>query len=189
MKKIAALLVLAAVLAAGALPVFAREKDAPAFIEQKNAVYADLGYTLSGLALDGFGIGASYERALFSRFSALASFGYIGFSAPDLEFKGFDIGLGLRVYPLASALGKLYIQASGVFSPIVIKSGGGEARNNIFSAGLSLGWKFMFGAGVFLEPYAGYSFGFNKLKLPPGLGSTDYKVSGFNYGIGLGWAF
>jgi hypothetical protein len=46
MKKIAALLVLAAVLAGGALPVFARENDTSDLIKRKNAVYADLGYTL-----------------------------------------------------------------------------------------------------------------------------------------------
>jgi hypothetical protein len=177
------MVVLAIVFGGGLSSAFAQER------ERQNAVFVDLGYPIAGLLLGGFGIGAGYERAFLPQISVRGNVGYIGYSNSDLDFMGFDIGAGLRYYPLSSAVGKFYIEGGFVYSPILIKHKGEEAASNIFVIAASLGWKVIYKTGFFLEPYIGYKIGIGELNMPKGLSSVSYDPSGLAYGIGLGWAF
>jgi hypothetical protein len=172
----------------GLSSVYAQEQVKPK--EPKSAVYVDLGYLITGLTLGGFGLGLGYEHALLPRLSVRGAVSGIGYQADSsLTFLGFDIGAGVRYYPLGSAVAKFYLGGELAYSPISISYLDSEANSNIFSAALMAGWKIVFSNRFFMEPYIGYRAAMGELKLPSSIRSVSYNASGFMWGIGIGRTF
>jgi hypothetical protein len=157
--------------------------------QEKNALFVDLGYPLVGLIYGGFGIGGGYERALLPQVSVYGNAGYVGFTLEDLDYLGFDVSAGLRYYPMSNAVRGFYIGGLAGVSPITMSYSGDRTISFPVTVAGLVGWKGIVAGGFFWEPYVGYRWVFGEMKLPAGVGQTDYDLEGLTFGIGIGWAF
>jgi hypothetical protein len=166
--------------------VFAEEKN--------NAIFVDVGSTITGVIAGGFGFGLGYERGITDSFSAIVNASYVGFTIDgfphDTGFLGIAAGLGVRYYPLAvhNPVQGWFIDIGGALSHINIKHGE-EAVSNVFELRLLTGWKLVFGQGFFLEPGFRYTLAFGDVNMPIGSDLSADSLSGFALWLGMGWAF
>jgi hypothetical protein len=162
--------------------------------EQNNAIFVDLGSTITGVIGGGFGLGLGYERGISNSFSVMVNASYIGFTIKgfthDTEFLAIAAGLGIRCYPLAihNPVKGWFFDIGGAYSHINIKHGE-EAVSNLFELRLLTGWKVVFGQSFFLEPGFRYTHAFGDVNMPIGSDLSADSLSGFSMWFGMGWAF
>lgn len=139
----------------------------------KYALAIDVGPTVTGMILGGYGIGASYEMTFTDNLSAMINIGYFG-----AEFSMFSPGAEARWYFTGNAAGGLF--AGICFDYNFINYSGGSI--SFPGLGADFGYKFLSqeSRGIFLEPYLGYNYLFASSQSLP-LGALSIKF-GLKFG-------
>jgi hypothetical protein len=173
-----------------------RAEREPVLVSVSNALYIDMSYLVAALRAGGrgFGLGLGYERALTPLFALLVGGGGMGVklesrSGNILNYTGVDAYLHGRIYPMKSALGKLYLDAGAGYSYISMEYLGESARSHIGTVGGQVGFKFIFKWHFLIEPFVGYDYSFGTLYTPSALTMDPPKRGGLRYGLLVGAAF
>jgi hypothetical protein len=205
MKKIVFFTVLVAVVFA---PVFAQEKSFAS-----NAVTIDVGPTLAGFATSsaisqlasggsakgtGFGIGAQYERVLFTNFSVAGRFAFLSLGVKDgsdeIKLNSFSVEAHARWYPTGKTFfldGMAGIGTIGLDGKFQDDSFSSETFV-FFKPGAKLGWKVDFGnpGGFVFESALGWAWAIgDDLGPDANLFKSYIFVGGPKISFNLGWAF
>lgn len=165
--------------------------------KQKGVLFVDLGYTLSYLLADGFGIGAGWEQDIDKNWTWLINggIGLYGENYYSTKYEAFDLSgeFNVRYYLLGSALDKLFLNGGVGFTYYSWSYGSPYDKTYAWGAitvPLYAGWKVILGPGFVLELDIGYRLAFGIIK------PKDYydwgrspTMGGLLAGLRLGWAF
>ncbi|MDR2793297.1 MAG: hypothetical protein LBB61_06480 [Treponema sp.] len=148
----------------------------------------DLGYTLTGLTNNGWGLGVSYEQKIWDYLSVKGGFGHMTFltSREDVYCTSVHISLFTNYYPFRGGIDKLYI-GIGSGADFMNYFGDGElpdnSADNVIHITLILGWKFLVWKHVMIDVSGGYKF----IAVDAQNYKTilDYIHPGVHFGIGI----
>ncbi|MDR1216333.1 MAG: hypothetical protein LBK25_06600 [Treponema sp.] len=146
----------------------------------------DLGYSVTGLLNQGWGIGASYEKKLLNYLSVKGTMGHMTFltGIRDIYCTSVNISLFVNYYPFGNGLDKLYI-GLGSGGDFMHYFGSGEVPINAGDVLISLtprmGWKWTISTYCMVDISAGYKvvagddFSYRGIK--------DYTKTGPQFGL------
>jgi len=160
---------------------FAQEMKKPS---AQNAININVGTTVVGLVLGGFGIGAGYERALSHAVALRLNGDYMSIKVLNESYSIFDAILTARWYPENKALEGFFVEGGGGIWGVGVPTSLNLKQSNWIFPGVQLdvGYKWNFN-GFFFEPLIGYQLAFG------GIEGSTFRAGGFLIGINVGFAF
>lgn len=170
MKRIVLLVAMVVCIAVSA---YSQEK-----VVAKNAININLGTTVTGLIIGGWGIGGGYERALGDVVAIKLNGDYVSGNIFGTPISYWDAVASLRFYTEAKAVEGFVVDLGGGAFGLNI----GTYEGIIPFAQATLGYKWNFG-GFFFEPSIGYQLAFAEIA------GTSFRAGGIYIGLNFGPAF
>ena len=186
--KPARFLALLLVCAAGPLsPLFAQDRPAV-----KNTITVDINPELTAIyfnvsAVNGFGLGAGYERVLTRHVSLKVGFSAVYLSLYEVDFFTMDFRLSGRFYPLGTAPARWFVEAGAA----LLRYSSPYERGFMGSLGMAAGWKSIIAGHFSLEPFVGINvYTGDKFLMPFTMTAvSELIMPGFILGMNIGWSF
>ena len=125
---------------------------------------------------EGIGLGIMYERKVHQYLSVV---GAGSFTTDFKDIFSYSFSPHLRIYPFKTTVGKLFGDVGMVYSGSITETDNIQTLSGVFS----IGWNFIFGKGLLLEPGLFY-----RQKFVDIMGVKPYNY-GFGLILGIGRAF